>query len=139
MDADIGSNLQHGDVTERIIGAFYEVYNGLGNGFLEAVYESALALELEERGLVVRRQIPLAVHYKGRLVGQYVADLVVNDAVIVELKAVHRIDGAHEAQLINYLRATEIEVGLLLNFGAKPEFRRLVFANSRKRIRVDPR
>jgi GxxExxY protein len=136
MNADTDTKLLHADLTKRVIGAFYEVYNELGFGFLEAVYENAIALELQRHGLAVRRQEPISVRYKGNVVGDYIADILVNDAVIVELKAIHRLDPVHEAQLLNYLRATDVEVGLLLNFGPKPEFKRLVFANARKTIRA---
>ncbi len=139
MNADGKTRLLHSALTERIIGAFYEVYNELGHGFLESVYEKALSLELQRQGLVALRQQPIAVRYKGDLIGDYVADLIVQDAVILELKAIQRLDAVHEAQLLHYLRATEIEVGLLLNFGPKPEFRRLVFENGRKTIRAYPR
>ena len=139
MTADEKAGLLHSALTQKIIGAFYEVYNELGGGFLESVYEKALALELQRQGLIARRQQPISVQYKGENVGDYVADVVVEDLVVLELKAMQRIDPVHEAQLLHYLRATEIEVGLLLNFGPKPEFRRLVFENRRKSIRGNPR
>jgi GxxExxY protein len=139
MSADRDSKLLHRALTERIIGAFYTVYNALGPGFLEAVYEKALAIELGEAGLHTVSQQPIAVRYRGHVVGEYFADLLVEHLVILELKAIQRLDAVHEAQLLHYLRATEIEVGLLLNFGPKPEFRRLVFENPRKSIRVHPR
>ncbi|HKI97454.1 MAG TPA: GxxExxY protein [bacterium] len=139
MTADGKPELLHAPLTARIIGAFYAVYNELGHGFLEAVYEKALLLELQRNGLQVSRQEPIAVRYKGDIVGEYLADLVVENAVILELKATQRIDPIHEAQLLHYLRATDLEVGLLLNFGPKPEFRRLVFENRRKTISAFPR
>jgi GxxExxY protein len=127
--------LKHEGLTGRIIKAFYKVYNELGYGFLEKVYENALALELQSIGLGVRRQQPTRVFYFGRQVGDYYADLVVENLVIIELKCAEGINEAYEAQLLNYLKATEIEIGLLLNFGPKPEFRRKIFTNDKKRHR----
>ncbi len=117
----------HGDLTERIIGAAYEVHNVLGRGFLEKVYENALALELREQGMAAQTQAPIEVRYRGEVVGQYVADMVVEGKVIVEIKAATALDGAHEAQLISYLKATGISIGLLINFGAKVEVKRRAF------------
>jgi GxxExxY protein len=117
---------------QRIIGVFYDVYNELGHGFLESVYENAVAIALRQAGLAALQQAPITVRFRGQTVGYFRADLLVQDAVIVELKAASGIEPAHEAQLLSYLRATEIEVGLLLNFGPKPQFKRLVFANERK-------
>ena len=127
--------LKYEDLTGKIIQAFYKVYNELGYGFLEKVYEKALALELESMGLRVGRQRPIKVYYLGRQVGDYYADLMVEGLVIIELKCAEALCEAHEAQLLNYLKATEIEVGLLLNFGAKPSFRRKIFTNEKKRHR----
>jgi len=124
----------HQDVTERIIRCFYEVYNTLGYGFLEKVYERAMVKELVADGLQLRSQFPIKVYYKGDEVGDYFADIVVNDLVVLELKAAESVVEEHELQLINYLKATEMEVGLLLNFGKKPEVRRKIFTNDRKRI-----
>lgn len=118
--------------TDAIIGAFYDVYNALGYGFLEKVYENALVLELRHRGLSVISQHPITVSYRGEAVGEYFADLLVDNAVIVELKAVPAILNQHEAQLLNYLTATSIEVGLLLNFGPEPKFVRKILDNDRK-------
>jgi len=124
---------KHWDITEKILRAFFKkVYHSLGYGFLEKVYENALALELRRMGLKVVQQARIPVYYAGEIVGEYFADLLVEDAVIVEIKAARRILPEHEAQLLNYLRATPYEVGLLLNFGPKPDFRRLVMDNSRK-------
>ena len=123
----------HEDVTRAIIQALYKVYNTLGYGFLEKVYENALAYELARQGLEVRQQWPIKVYYDGHLMGEYFADLLVGSRVIVELKAVENLCPEHEAQLLNYLKATEIEVGLLLNFGPKPDFRRKIFTNDRKK------
>jgi GxxExxY protein len=123
---------KHGELTEQIIGAFYDVYNSLGYGFLEKVYENALAIELGGRGLVVAQQAPIVVRYRGKVIGEHFADLIVQDIVIVELKAARALTPEHEAQLLNYLKATEYEVGLLLNFGPKATFKRKAFDNERK-------
>ena len=108
------------------------MYNTLGHGFLEKVYENALVIELRRMGLKAAQQRPIRILYDGHEIGDYFADVVVEDLVIVELKAAAAIDKAREAQLLNYLRATKIEVGLLLNFGLKPEFRREIFMNAKK-------
>lgn len=121
--------LKHSDVTGAVIKAFYKVYNSLGYGFLEKVYENAMMIELRDAGMAIDQQRPIAVTYRDQLVGEYFADLVVNDCVILELKTAENISRAHEAQLINYLRATNYEVGLLLNFGQSAEYRRRVFDN----------
>jgi len=127
--------LIHKDTTNQIIKAFYKVYNELGYGFLEKVYENALYLELISMGIFCEKQRPIKVHYLEQLVGEYYADIVVNGSVIIELKAAEALAEEHEFQLINYLKATEIEVGLLLNFGKEPEFRRKFFTNDRKKIK----
>jgi GxxExxY protein len=132
-------SLKHHELTEKVIGVFFDVYNELGHGFLESVYEEALAVALGEAGLEVQRQVPVPVWFRRRQIGDFKADLLVDNKVLLELKAARTIDLAHEKQLLHYLRATDIEVGLLLNFGTKPQFRRLVCENERKRIRVDPR
>jgi GxxExxY protein len=127
--------LKHSDITDKILYAFYKiVYPQLGYGFLEKVYENALAIALESLGLRVQQQAKIEVYFQGQVVGEYFADLLVENAVIVEIKAVSRLGIEHEAQLLNYLRATPYEVGLLLNFGPKPDFRRKAFDNSRKTI-----
>ena len=123
---------KHSDVTEKIINAFYTVYNALGYGFLEKVYRNAMAIQLDKLGLTVVPEAPIQVYYAGQLVGEYFADLLVNSAVIVELKAVRQLAEQHEAQLLNYLKATPYEVGLLLNFGPKAQIKRKAFDNSRK-------
>ena len=115
--------LKHRETTEKILKGFYEAYNELGHGFLESVYEKALSIVLAGYGLQVERQKDISVSFRGQQIGDFRADLVVNDKVIVEIKAVRTLDSAHEAQLLNYLKATGIEVGLLLNFGQKPEFK----------------
>ena len=124
-------NLKHSEITGKIIKSFYTVYNELGFGFLEKVYENALAIELSSLSLEVELQRPIAFHYKEILVGEYFADLVVNDLVIVELKSAEAISKAHEAQLVNYLKATRFEVGLLLNFGKSAEYKRKIFDNQK--------
>jgi GxxExxY protein len=134
MNADT-RGLKHKQLTETIIGVFFEVYNELGHGFLESVYERAFEVALTSKGLDVRRQIQVPVWFRGHKVGDFVADVLVDRSVLLELKAARTLDSAHEAQLLNYLRATEIEVGLLFNFGIKPEFRRLAFDNSRKQVK----
>ena len=123
---------KHKGITEQIIKAFYTVYNSLGYGFLEKVYENALAIELRKLGLKVVPQARIVVYYDGQQVGEYSADLLVEDAVIVELKATRDLVAANEAQLLNYLKATAYEVGLLLNFGPRPQVKRKVYDNERK-------
>ena len=123
---------KYSELTEQIIGAFYAVYSTLGYGFLEDVYVKALVIELKNRGLTPNTEQPIEVYYANQLIGKYYADVVVNDLVIVELKAVKTLIAEHEAQLLNYLKATPYEVGLLLNFGPKPETKRRSFDNSRK-------
>jgi len=124
--------LKHGEVTELILKAFYQVYGELGYGFLEKVYENSLAIAARKLGLAVVQKAPINVHFAGEVVGEYIADLLVNDVVIVELKAVRSLANEHEAQLLNYLKATPYEVGLLLNFGPKPQHVRKVFDNRLK-------
>ena len=126
------SSILHKELTGSILKLFYEVYNELGYGFLEKVYQNALYNELKNNGFDVESQKQIKVYYKNVEVGEYYADLIVNDKVILELKATETITEAHEFQLLNYLKSTNIEVGLLLNFGKKPEFCRKVFQNYRK-------
>lgn len=125
----------HQNLTSQIISAFYKVYNILGFGFLEKVYENSLKHELEKNGLAVERQKQINVYYDAKLVGEYYADLIVNNLVIIELKAVEVLIEEHDHQLLNYLKATNVEVGLLLNFGKKPEIRRKIFSNENKKLR----
>jgi len=122
----------HQDITDKIIKAFYNVYNRLGYGFLEKVYENAMMIELPSLGLKCQKQKPISVSFKGYTVGEYFADIIVEDKVIIELKAAEEIAEAFEAQLLNYLRATKIEVGLLLNFGKEPKIKRQIFENKYK-------
>lgn len=126
--------LLHKDLTDSVLKTFYDVYNELGYGFLEKVYQNSLYLELQSKGFDVEAQKQIKVYYKSTEVGEYYADLVVNDLIILELKATEYIVEEFEWQLLNYLRGTNKEVGLLLNFGKKPEFRRKVFDNSRKNL-----
>jgi GxxExxY protein len=127
-----GVLIKHSELTEEIIGAFFAVYNALGYGFLEKVFANALKFELERRGLKVKQEFPIVVLYLGQTVGKYFSDLIVDDLVIVEIKATKVLLQEHEAQLLNYLKATPYEVGLLLNFGPKPEHKRRSFDNTRK-------
>ena len=124
MDA---KGLAHRDLSRRVIGAFYRTYKELGFGFLESVYENAFAVELAESGLDVRQQHPVDVRYKGRLVGEFRADLLIENVLLVEIKCTRSLLPVHEAQLLNYLKATGIGIGFLVNFGPRPEFRRRVF------------
>jgi GxxExxY protein len=126
---------KHQELTEAVIHAFYEVYNELGHGFLESVYEEALFRVLKESGFAIQRQYSLPVWFRGEQIADFRADLVVADHVIVELKAVKALEPYHEAQLLNYLRASDLEVGLLLNFGPTPKLKRVVFGNERKHLR----
>ncbi len=127
--------LKHGEITDKILHAFYKVvYPQLGYGFLEKVYENALVIALTAMGLKAQQQVKITVYFQEQVVGEYFADLLVEDVVIVEIKAVSRLLAEHEAQLLNYLRATSYEVGLLLNFGPKPQFIRKAFDNSRKTV-----
>jgi GxxExxY protein len=123
---------KHSDITGKIIGAFFKVYNQLGYWFSEKVYENALAIELRNLGLDVQQQAPIEVFYDSQSVGEYFADILVNNLVMVELKAVKQIAEDHEAQLLNYLKATTIEVGLVLNFGLKAQHIRKVYDNEQK-------
>ncbi|MDY0091197.1 MAG: GxxExxY protein [Candidatus Vecturithrix sp.] len=125
-------NYLHSDVTERILGAFFTVYNTLGYGFLEKVYENAMMLELKKLNMQCEQQKPLTVYYDHVEVGVYYADIIVERKVIIELKAAERLSQQHECQLVNYLRATDIEVGLLLNFGPKPQHKRRVLTREYK-------
>jgi len=123
------TDLLHKDLTDIVIKTFYDVYNFLGYGFLEKVYQKSMEIELRSRGLKVEAQKPIIVTYKGHQVGEYYADIVVNEVLILELKAAEGIAPEFESQLLNYLRGSDIEVGLLLNFGKRPEFIRRVYQN----------
>ncbi len=126
------ADLKEKELTELIIKAFYNTYNTLGHGFLEIVYEKSLLIELRKLGLNALRQQKVEVYYEGLLVGYYLADLIVNQMVIIEVNSAASLHPAHEAQLKNYLRATSIEVGMLFNFGERPQFSRQFFSNDRK-------
>jgi GxxExxY protein len=125
-------DLQHQQLTEKIIKIFYRVYNKLGYGFLEKVYENAMKIEFRRDGIPAVFQSPIKVVYEDETIGEYYADILVDERVIVEIKAARRLMDENEAQLLNYLKATDIEVGLLFNFGPRPEFKRKVFDNLRK-------
>jgi len=130
--------LKHAELTEKIVGIFYDVYNELGYGFLESVYEESLVIALRQTGLDVERQLVIPVWFRGHEVGRFRGDILVEDSVLLELKSARILEAAHEAQLLHYLKSTEIEVGPLLNFASRPQFRRLLFDNSRKKIRENP-
>jgi GxxExxY protein len=131
--------LLHEELTRTVISRFFVVYNKLGFGHLENVYAEALRIELSKTCDRVEREVPIAVHYDGQIIGSYRVDLWVDSAVIVEVKAATGIANEHERQLLSYLKCSDIEVGMLLNFGTKPEFKRLLFTNDRKADRVaDP-
>jgi GxxExxY protein len=132
------SGLKRRELTQKIIGVFFEVYNELGHGFLESVYETAFEVALVSKGMSVFRQIEVPVWFRGRKIGDFTADMLVEESVLLELKAGRSLDQAHEAQLLNYLRATEIEVGMLFSFGLKPEFKRLAYDNERKQGGLRP-
>lgn len=123
---------KHSELSEKIINAFYKVHNELGFGFNEKVYERALVIALREMGMTVLEQVSIKVYYHGQVVGEYIADMLVDGVILLELKAVSQIIDEHEAQLLNYLKATEIEVGYVLNFGKSATFKRKVFDNSKK-------
>ena len=127
--------LKHRETTDIILKNFYAVYKELGYGFLQRVYQNAMFFALQEAGLKVEAQRRIKVFFRGREVGDYFADLIVNDVVIIELKAAVTLTQEHEMQLVNYLKATEIEVGLLLNFGKEPEFERKVWVNDKKNLK----
>jgi GxxExxY protein len=124
--------LKHFEITQRIIGIFFDVYNELGHGFLESVYVQSLGIALCQAGLSVEKEKPITVRFRGDAVGKFRADLIVGEFVLVETKACPRLNPFHEAQILNYLRATSLEIGLLVNFGPRPQFRRFLFDNPRK-------
>jgi GxxExxY protein len=126
----------HAETTEKVIGVFFEVYNELGGGFLESVYHGALRIALRQAGLRVALEVPVPVYFRGEVVGNFRADVVVNECVLVELKAISSFDAAHDGQVLHYLRATKFEVGLLLNFGPKPQFRRFILEEDNKKPSV---
>jgi len=134
MNTDQNHDGLYAEKTKRIIECFYKVYNTLGFGFLEKVYQRALIIELTETGFEVDSELPVTVYYKGYNVGDFRADLLVDKVIFLELKANEKLVPGDENQLINYLKATEIELGLLLNFGKKPEIKRKIFTNDKKNL-----
>jgi GxxExxY protein len=126
-------NYPHQELTKSIIGIYYDVYNELGYGFLEKVYHRAMIIELNKNGYEVEHEKKIEVFYKNEVVGIYIPDLIINKAIILELKCVEYLIEAHENQLINYLKATDCEVGLVLNFDKDPQFRRKIFTNDLKK------
>jgi GxxExxY protein len=132
----INSNYKHSELTDLIIAVFYDVYNELGFGFLESVYRNSLRLALLDKGLTVEQEVPVTVFFRGQNVGDFRADLVVNGTIFLELKTAEQIVAAHESQVLNYLRSTALELGLILNFGPKPQVRRLLLDNSRKHAKT---
>lgn len=124
------NNYKHSGLTKKIISEVYHVHNVLGSGFLEKVYENALHKRLKDMGMFVQKQFPIKVHFEEELVGEYFADLIVDEKVIIELKVATTLHPIHEVQLVNYLKATMIEVGLLINFGDGVEIKRKVFSNN---------
>ena len=129
MRKSVSYNMKYKELSSKIINAFYTVYNTLGYGFLEKVYENSMMIELNKIGLNCSRQVPISVKYGNEIVGEYYADILVEDKIILELKAIRTLTKQDEAQLLSYLTATNIEVGLLLNFGEKPEFIRKIYDN----------
>jgi GxxExxY protein len=125
---------KYDDLTQRIIGIFYDVYNELGCGFLESVYREAMRLALSQAGLKVETEIPIPVRFRGEVIGIFRADLIVDGAVLIELKTCDALAREHQAQTLNYLKATNIEVALLMNFGPTPRFKRLVMDNEEKKF-----
>ncbi len=131
-DSTIVEPFKHFNLTELVLKAFYQVYNRLGYGFLEKVYENSMMVAARKLGLAVVQQYPIRIEYDGVVVGEYFADMVVNNLIIVEIKAVKLLIEEHDAQLLNYLKATRFEVGMLLNFGPNPQCRRKAYDNLRK-------
>lgn len=129
-------NYKHSEIISKIIKAYYNVYNKLGYGFLEKVYENSILIELKKFGLKCEKQFPIKVYYDEIKVGEYFADILVEDSVIIELKAAESLCDEHEAQLVNYLKATDFEVGILLNFGKAPQFKRKVFSKEFKKLKL---
>ena len=134
MSAD-QERLLEAELSDQVIGAFFDVYNALGTGFLESVYEAALLIELRGRGLDVEQQRPLQVRYRNAIIGELRVDLLVEGRLILEIKAVSQLAPSHEAQLVNDLKASGVPLGLLLNFGPKPQFKRKIVSTGR----IDPR
>lgn len=131
--------LKHKELTHKIINVFLEVYNELGHGFLESVYQRSLGMALVSAGIDVRSRVRIPVSFRGQRVGMFEGDMLVENAILLELKTARCLDLSHSSQLQNYLRATEIEIGILLNFGVKPEYKRLVLDNASKSNRAPPK
>lgn len=129
-------NFPHQELTKKIIGIYYDVYNELGYGFLERVYQNAMHIELTKRGYQVEINKKLIIYYKKEVVGEYIPDIIVNGLIILELKAVEHLIEVHENQILNYLKATDCEIGLVLNFGKDPQFIRKIFTNDFKKNRI---
>jgi GxxExxY protein len=129
------ANFLHKTLSDSILKAYYEVYNELGYGFLEKVYQNAMYFELKAQGFKVEAQKQIKVYYKSQMVGEYFADIIVEDLITLELKACECLMDEHQAQLLNYLKATKVEIGMLLNFGTEPEFKRLIYTNDRKKFK----
>jgi GxxExxY protein len=127
-----GQNLLHGELTDRIIGEFLQVHHELGPGFVESIYSRSMGWALHDAGLQADLEVPISVHFRGRIVGSFRADIVVESLVLLELKVGDQLDPNAEAQVVNYLRATRLELALILHFGPKPAFRRLILTNDRK-------
>tara|TARA_R110002050_G_scaffold104106_1_gene213463 strand:- start:1099 stop:1479 length:381 start_codon:yes stop_codon:yes gene_type:complete len=123
------SHFLYKELTSLAIEAFYSVYNEMGHGFLEKVYQEAMLIELKDLGLDVKGNVPIKVYYKERLIGRYFADIILESRIVLELKTSSKLQAAHEFQVLNYLKATELEIGMLFNFGVKPDFKRLIFTN----------
>lgn len=132
LNTQPASRLLHGDITEQVIGGFFDVYKDHGFGFLESIYANSLAVELRSRGLELAREVPIEVTYRGVPVGIFRYDMIVAGRVLVEIKSTKAITDADERQIQNYLKATNIEVGLLLHFGPSPQYRRFIYTNDRK-------
>lgn len=131
MNAD-EREFKYRETTQKVIGIFFKVYNELGYGFIESVYHKSMIVALNSEAIKTCSPVKIPVWFRGHKVGDFEGDILVENAVLLELKAVRTLDSSHQAQILNYLRATDIEVGLLLNFGTKPEFKRLIFDNQRK-------
>jgi len=130
-------NYLHSELSDRIIKCYYMVYNTLGFGFLEKVYQKSMEIELDKNNILFEKQYPIKVYYDNLIVGEYYADLFVDTKIIIEIKATESLSKENELQLINYLKSTKIEVGLLLNFGKKPEIRRKVYTNDKKNFNIN--
>ncbi len=134
---NINPDYLYSELSDNIINCYYKVYNTLGFGFLEKIYQKSLEIELRKSGLIVESQYPIKVYYDNSIVGEYYADIFVESKIIVEIKAIEILVKESELQLINYLKSTNVEVGLLLNFGKKPEVKRKVYTNDKKNFEIN--